>query len=275
MSRFLLSVDVEDWFHTHNLAPAVDRNSWEDRESRVAANIDQLIELFDRYDATATFFVLGWIADHHPEVVEAIDEAGHRIACHGYNHRLLYDQSPKEVRADVERALEAIRTVTDQRIVGYRAPSFSITDYATDILADLGFEYDSSLYRVNSHGRYGSLDTGGTSAVSSLPSGLREVQLPVISLPGTSVPCAGGAYFRLIPYPIYRRIVEQVSGLFVFYIHPWEIDPGQPRLTDAPLSYRLRHYMNLDKTEPRLERLLANFDWTSIESALNREVDNY
>jgi polysaccharide deacetylase family protein (PEP-CTERM system associated) len=268
VSRYLLSVDVEDWFHTHNLKPAIDRDSWGDRESRIERNVTRLLELFDRHDATATFFVLGWIAEQHPDVVRAIEEHSHRIACHGYNHRLLHEQSPEAVREDLVRALDAIRSVTDQSIVGYRAPSFSITDWATDILSDLGFEYDSSLFRIGSHDRYGSLETDGTTTISKLPNGLQEVQLPVVDLPGINIPCAGGAYFRLLPYPIYRRIIERTDGPFVFYLHPWEIDPGQPRVRDVPLSYRLRHYTNLDKTEPRLSRLLDDFDWASIESAL-------
>jgi polysaccharide deacetylase family protein (PEP-CTERM system associated) len=268
LSEYLLSVDVEDWFQTHNLQPAVDRDSWEQRESRVVENVNRLLRLFDRYDATATFFVLGWIADHHPEVVRAIDDHGHRIACHGYNHRLLYDQSPEEVRADVERSLDAITSLTEQQPVGYRAPSFSITDWAADILSDLGFEYDSSLYRVENHGRYGSVSTDRSGGTTRLQSGLREVELPVFDLPGLTVPCAGGAYFRLLPYPIFKQIVDRASEQFVFYLHPWEIDPGQPRVSDAPLSYRLRHYTNLDKTEGRLRRLLDDFDWTAIESGL-------
>jgi len=268
VSRYLLTIDVEDWFHTHNLKPAIDRDSWAEQESRVKRNVTRLLELFDRYDATGTFFVLGWIAEQYPGVVKAIDEYSHRIACHGYNHRLLTEQSPEAVRADLTRALDAIRSATDQRIVGYRAPSFSITDWATDILADLGFEYDSSLFRVASHDRYGSLDTDSTNTISRLPNGLTEVQLPVVNLPGVDIPCAGGAYFRLLPYQIYRRIVEHVDGSFVFYLHPWEIDPDQPRVTDVPLSYRLRHYTNLHKTEPRLSRLLHDFDWDPIESVL-------
>lgn len=273
MSDYHLSVDVEDWFHTHNLAPAVPRDTWGDHESRVGQNVSRLLELFDQFEARATFFVLGWVAEQYPDVVTEIDAHGHRIACHGYNHKLLYEQSPEEVRADVVRALEAIEPLTDQRVVGYRAPSFSITDQATEVLAELGFEYDSSLYRVDSHDRYGSLTVDSSAAVAELDAGITEVQLPVARVAHVTVPCAGGAYFRLLPYPLYKRLVRRTDGPFVFYLHPWEIDPEQPYLTDVPLSNRLRHYTNLGKTEGRLRRLLADFDWTTIESALDNRVE--
>jgi polysaccharide deacetylase family protein (PEP-CTERM system associated) len=153
-------------------------------------------------------------------------------------------------------------------VSGYRAPSFSITDWATEILAELGIEYDSSRFRASAHDRYGSLSTEADSTVTRLASGIREVQLPVVDIPGIQIPCAGGAYFRLLPYPLFRRIVSRSREAFVFYLHPWEIDPDQPRITDVPLSYRLRHYTNLERTEGRLDRLLADFDWSPIESLL-------
>jgi polysaccharide deacetylase family protein (PEP-CTERM system associated) len=235
----------------------------------VTQNVERLLDLFERHDVSATFFVLGWVAEHCPEIVETIDAHGHEIASHGYNHRLLYEQSRDEVRTDIERSLDSLQPLTQQTITGYRAPSFSITDWAIEILQDMGFEYDSSYLRATGHDRYGSLEVNGTAPITSVKDGFREVQLPVISTPVGEFPCAGGAYFRVIPYPIYRRLITRVQNPFVFYLHPWEIDPEQPRLRDAPLSNRLRHYTNLDKTEARLKRLLREFDWSAIESTLD------
>jgi len=268
MTEHLLSIDVEDWFHTHNLAPAIDRNSWAEQESRVKQNVERLLTLLERSDSSATFFVLGWVAEHHPEVVEMIDASGHELASHGYNHRLLYKQSPEEVYEDIAQSLNVLHRQTSQDIAGYRAPSFSITDWTVDILRELGFDYDSSYLRATGHDRYGSLEISERSPLAVLDDDFLEVQLPVFSTPVCDIPCAGGAYFRALPYPIYKRILRRAKRPFVFYLHPWEIDPDQPRVKDAPLSNRLRHYTNLGKTESRLKRLLADFEWSPIESAL-------
>jgi polysaccharide deacetylase family protein (PEP-CTERM system associated) len=270
MSEFYMTVDVEDWFHTHNLDDAIAREDWATLESRVLENTDRLLELFDTYDARATFFVLGWVADNYPEVVRQIDEAGHEIASHGYDHKLLYEKSATAIKDDLKRSLAAIETETSQTVRGYRAPSFSITTEATDQLLELGFEYDSSLFRVTGHDRYGSVDVSSNDTFATLDNGLREVQLPVFDAAGFNVPWAGGAYFRLIPYRAYRRGVRRAArdGPFVFYLHPWEIDPNQPRVSDVKWSYRMRHYTNLDRTEARLERLLDDFQWSAIEDAL-------
>ena len=270
MSEFLLSFDVEDWFHAHNLKSAVSRDEWDDCEFRVEQNTLRILDLLDDHDTTATFFVLGWVADRVPDVVRAIDERGHEIASHGYNHRLLYEQSREEMRADLERSLDVLGELTDQRIRGYRAPSFSITDEAVDALADLGFAYDSSSFPVSGHDRYGSLSARSSETFAELDGGLVEAQLPKLGTGRFGVPWAGGGYFRFVPYPVYRRGVERIarSRDFIFYLHPWELDPEQPRFSELPLSYRVRHYTNLDETAGRLDRLLADFDWGPICDAL-------
>jgi polysaccharide deacetylase family protein (PEP-CTERM system associated) len=272
MTEALLSFDVEDWFHAHNVAPAVDRTEWDDCESRVGRNTGRILDLLEEHEVRATFFVLGWIADRYPDVVKRIAARGHEIASHGYNHKLLYEQTDAELRQDLRRSLEVLEPLTDEPIRGYRAPSFSITDRAADLLSDLGFEYDSSSFAVTGHDRYGglSLSSDPEGTVTRLSNGLIEVQLPKLDLPVTSIPWAGGGYFRFIPYAIYRRGVDRILDErdFVFYLHPWELDPDQPRQSGLPLSYRIRHYTNLDRTADRLGRLLDDFDWKPISEAV-------
>lgn len=268
MSRYLLSFDIEDWFHAHNLGPAIGRSEWDDCELRVEQNTHRILDLLEEHDTKATFFVLGWVAERVPHLVEAIDSRGHEIASHGYNHELLYEQSQVEVRADIERSLDVLQPLTDRPIHGYRAPSFSITDWAADVLAELGFKYDSSSFAAKAHDRYGrlSVPSAPDDTFATLDNGLIEAQLPLLDLPGASIPWAGGGYFRILPYPVYRYGIERITTRqdFIFYLHPWELDPEQPRFEELPLSYRVRHYTNLEKTENRLDRLLADFDWSPV-----------
>ncbi|MFC7176997.1 XrtA system polysaccharide deacetylase [Halosegnis marinus] len=267
---YLLSFDVEDWFHAHNIRPAVSRDQWEAVESRVLGRTRRILELLSDYDVSATFFVLGWVAENHPEVVREIDRQGHEVASHGYNHELLYEQSPAEIRADIRRSIRVLNPLIQGEVDGYRAPSFSITDEAVQILADLELSYDSSSFPVTGHDRYGTLSMPSNEDIVTLDCGIQEVTLPQLNL-GKRIPWAGGGYFRFIPYEIYRRGVERIHSqrTFVFYLHPWDIDPGQPRQKEIPLSYRLRHYTNLDRTEDRLRRLLNDFDWQPIGQSLS------
>lgn len=267
---YLLSFDIEDWFHAHNMAPAVSRDEWTEYESRVREPTHRILDLLDQYNTHATFFILGWVAERHPDLVREIDQRGHEVASHGYNHRLLYNQTPSEVRADLNRSLEILQDLTDQPIEGYRAPSFSITDWASDLLAELGFVYDSSSFAAAGHDRYGQLNRDRKEPVTALSNGLTEVGLPVFDLSIASIPWAGGGYFRFIPYSVYSRGVQRLSTNqpFVFYLHPWELDPDQPRQTDIPWTYRVRHYTNLDATEARLEQLVRDFDWEPIRDGL-------
>lgn len=266
----LLSFDVEDWFHAQNMRPAIGRDEWEDAEQRVVDRTRRILDLLSEYNASATFFVLGWVADHHPDLVHEIDCRGHEVASHGYNHKLLHEQSPAEVKADIERSLDVLNPLIDGEIRGYRAPSFSITDWGVEILANLGFAYDSSSFSVTGHDRYGSLSLPSNEGVVDLECGIKEVTLPQLEFL-TRIPWAGGGYFRFIPYEVYRRGVKRISNRrdFVFYLHPWDLDPGQPRQLEIPLSYKVRHYTNIDRTENRLQRLLGEFDWQSIGSYLS------
>lgn len=267
---YYLSFDVEEWFHAHNLRPAVSPSQWDRRESRVVETTTAILDILDRHDTEATFFVLGWVADRHPELVGRIADRGHEVASHGYDHELLYDKTPEEVRQDVERSLRTLEGIVDGPVRGYRAPSFSVVDWALDVLRDLGIEYDSSSYAVAGHDRYGSLSLEADASETFVDvDGLTEVRLAQLSLGPLSIPWSGGGYFRFIPYPVFERGVRRVGRDrdFVFYLHPWELDSEIPRVDGLPATNRLRHYTNLSKTAGRLDALIEAFDWEPIRAA--------
>jgi len=259
------SVDVEDYFQVAALAPAVARESWPERESRVDRNTGVLLDLLAERGIRGTFFVLGWIAERHPALVRRIAAAGHEIASHGYSHQLIYTQSPAEFRAETVRSKHLLEDLTAAPVIGYRAASFSITRrslWALDVLAELGFRYDSSIFPIR-HDRYGIPGAPAEPGPMTTPSGATLIEFPMSAARwfGIQVPVSGGGYFRLLPYALTRRGLRQINALgrpFTFYLHPWEIDPGQPRIPVGWLS-RLRHYTNLDRCEARLRLLLGEF----------------
>lgn len=267
-----MSVDLEDWFCVYNLSGAIPRKRWDDCESRVGANTRRLLELFAKHDVRATFFVLGWIAERHPGLIAEISERGHEIATHGYSHTMLTELSPLEFEEDLKKALAVTQKSTRDPIVGFRAPSFSLTSrtmWALDVLSRHGIRYDSSVYPVAHHPDYGIPDA--ELSIHQITDSVTEFPLGCAELFGARVPCSGGGYFRMMPYPATRWLLERCNRQgrpFVFYIHPWEIDPGQPRVP-APALKRFRHYINLDKTHDRLDRLLGSFRFTSIRDILH------
>jgi polysaccharide deacetylase family protein (PEP-CTERM system associated) len=273
-----MSIDVEDWFQVENLKSAIDRDSWDSQVLRVEQNTDRMLALLDAKDAKSTFFVLGWVAERCPHLVRRIADAGHEVASHGYGHELIYNLTPAAFREDVLRANGLLEDITGAKVRGYRAPSFSITDWAVDILLDVGVEYDSSAFRTIAHDRYGRLS--GMSAgqpITNLRNGFTEVCVSSLNVGSYPLPWGGGGYFRMIPYPIFSRGVRQIlrSGApYVFYIHPWEIDDGQPRVAPSRLrrSHRLRHYVNIDRCQARWTRLLGDFEWVTIADLLSRGV---
>jgi polysaccharide deacetylase family protein (PEP-CTERM system associated) len=269
------SIDVEDYFQVAALASAVARSTWAQRESRVERNTDKLLGLLDEHGIRATFFVLGWIALHHSGLVKRIARAGHEIASHGFSHQLISTQSPAEFRDETRRSKDLLEDLIGEAVIGYRAASFSITRrslWALDVLLDLGFLYDSSVFPIH-HDLYGipgaSVEPGRVSA----PSGRTLVEFPLsaASFAGAKIPVSGGGYFRLLPYRITRMGLRQINERhrrpYVFYVHPWEIDPGQPRFQVGWLS-RFRHYTNLDRCEDRLRRLLSDFSFAPIVNVL-------
>ena len=268
-----MSVDVEDYFQVSAFEAVVPRERWGEFESRVVRNTERLLDLFDEAGIQATFFVLGWVADRYPGLVRSIAAGGHEIASHGYEHRLVYDQTPQQFRDDLRRARRALEAASGQTILGYRAPSYSITKrslWAFEVLVEEGYLYDASVFPIH-HDRYGIPDAprhqhrvgGGR---------LWEVPAATVQCVGMNLPAGGGGYFRILPYPwtrwAFRRLNEIEKSPAVFYLHPWEIDPGQPRLK-APLLSRLRHYTNLDKTEGRLRHLLTDFRFAPLKRILS------
>ena len=271
-----MTVDVEDYFHVSAFEGSVSRNSWDSLESRVARNTDRLLELFDQAGVRATFFVLGWVAERQPALVRRIAEAGHEVASHGFSHRLIYDQSPAEFREDLRRSRAAISNAASVQVNGYRAPSFSITSrslWALDVIREEGFVYDASVFPIR-HDRYGLPSSPRHFHALERSAGtLWECPGSTIRLAGTNFPVAGGGYFRLLPYAWTRWGISRLNNnerrAAIFYLHPWEIDPEQPRLPGSYLS-RFRHYTNLGKTETRLRRLMTEFPFGTLREVLRR-----
>jgi polysaccharide deacetylase family protein (PEP-CTERM system associated) len=270
-----MTVDVEDYFHVSAFADCVPRSGWDSFESRVAKNTDRLLGLFDAARVRATFFVLGWVAERHPSLVRRIAEAGHEVGSHGFSHRLIYDQSPAEFREDLIRSRTAIANAVSAPVLGYRAPSFSITErslWALDIIREEGFVYDASVFPIR-HDRYG-LPSAPRHFHERECAGGRLWECPgsTIRVAGTNLPVAGGGYFRLLPYAWTRwgisRLNRRERRPAIFYLHPWEIDPAQPRLEGASTISRVRHYTNLDRTESRLRRLVRDFRFAPLRDVL-------
>ena len=272
-----LTIDVEDYFQVAALAEAVRREDWHSMEYRVEANTQRILSLLDRHKARATFFTLGWVAEKSPELVRLIRKEGHEIASHGYSHQLIYNQTPEVFREETRRSKAVLENITGEPITGYRAASYSITNesrWALDILAEEGFAWDSSIFPVH-HDRYGMPGTPRWPHTLTTDKGykLAEFPLSTLKLPGYTLPIAGGGYFRLFPYWFSRwglGSINRQGQPFVFYLHPWEIDPGQPRL-DVKWFSRFRHYNNLDVCEHRLDQLLGHFPFTTVSNVLRAQ----
>jgi polysaccharide deacetylase family protein (PEP-CTERM system associated) len=270
-----MTIDVEDYFHVSVFDKTVRRADWESMESRVVVNTERLLDLFEEYAVRGTFFVLGWVAERHPSLVRSITSRGHELASHGYAHRLVYEQTPESFREDVRRSKSLIEDLSGKRVNGYRAPSFSVTEqslWALDVLLEEGYRYDASIFPIR-HDRYGIPDAPRwPHSMPRAAGSLFEVPGSTVRVGGTNLPVAGGGYFRILPYAWTRwgmRRVNQVDGQpAVFYLHPWEIDPEQPRLP-AGLLGQFRHYRNLHRTEARLRSLMRDFSFGPLESVLS------
>jgi polysaccharide deacetylase family protein (PEP-CTERM system associated) len=269
------SIDVEDYFQVAALAPVVPRDSWSTWEYRAERNTEVILNLLAERGTRGTFFILGWCAERSPALVKRIAAAGHEIACHGFSHQLIYSQTEAVFREETRRSKHFLEDTIGTAVTGYRAASFSITSqslWALDVLIDCGFEYDSSVFPIR-HDRYGIPGAARDPGVITAPSGRTLVEFPMsaASFFGVRVPVSGGGYFRLLPYAVTRsglkQINEQTGQPFTFYLHPWEVDPGQPRLKASALS-RFRHYNNLHKTEPRLRKLLGDFAFSTMRDVL-------
>ena len=264
-----LSIDVEDYFQVSALAPHIARSEWERMPCRVERNVERILALLDESRSRATFFTLGWIAERYPALVRRIVACGHELASHGYAHLRATDQTPAEFLADIVRAKRLLEDLAGLPVRGYRAPSFSIgqhNPWAFDCIVEAGYEYSSSVYPIR-HDHYGMPDA--PRFAYPVREGLLEVPVSTASVLGANLPAGGGGYFRLLPYRVSRLLVRQINRAdgkpAVFYLHPWELDPGQPRIHGTTLRTRFRHYVNLHRTEARLRRLLGDFTWRSID----------
>ena len=272
-----MTVDVEDYFQATCFDRIVSRTSWFERESRVVGNTHKLLEFFHRHDVRGTFFMLGWVAERFPSLVREIASLGHEIASHGFHHQLIYTLTPDQFRDDVRRAKAVIEDAGGCQVRGYRAPSFSIVRsslWALDVLIETGHTYDASVFPIH-HDRYGIPDAPRTPHVIERPAGtIVEVPASTVRIAGTNVPIAGGGYFRLLPYVLTKWGIERLNGAgqpAIFYIHPWEIDPRQPRLPVSRMM-ALRHYSNLHDTLNRMERMLRDFAFDTVTATLESQA---
>jgi polysaccharide deacetylase family protein (PEP-CTERM system associated) len=264
-----LTVDVEDYFQVWALAPWFPRSKWDSAPCRIERNVERILALLEEAGTKATFFTLGWIAERYPELVRRIAADGHEIASHGYAHARVDDLQRESYHADILLAKAILEDVTGAEVRGYRAPSFSIgteTEWAHDCILEAGYRYSSSVYPIR-HDHYGIPDAPRF-AYYSRPE-LLEVPITTTRFLDRNWPAGGGGYFRLLPYPVSRWSIRRVNDVeeqpAIFYFHPWELDPEQPRVKGAGLRTRVRHYLNLGETERRLRRLLGDFQWGRVD----------
>jgi polysaccharide deacetylase family protein (PEP-CTERM system associated) len=269
--RNAMTCDVEDYFQVSAFAPHIDRASWPTRECRVEANIERILALMADGDVKATFFTLGWIAERYPEMVKRIAAGGHEIASHGYGHLRASDQNLAEFTQDISSSKKLLEDLTGQQVRGYRAPSFSIGSanlWALDALLDAGYQYSSSIYPV-AHDHYGMPDAPRFAFYPNGADGLLEIPITTVKLGQRNLPAGGGGYFRLLPYALSRWMMRKVNAeeneAAIFYFHPWELDPGQPRPDGVDLKSRFRHYVNLGRTESRIKALTRDFKWDRMD----------
>jgi polysaccharide deacetylase family protein (PEP-CTERM system associated) len=275
-----MTVDVEDYFHVSALAETISRGDWSKMEYRAEASTERLLEMFAEHQIKATFFVLGWVTKRSPQLIRRIHAAGHEIACHGLTHELVYRQTPQVFRDETRDSKAMLEDATGERVLGYRAASYSITAqslWALDILCELDFVYDSSIFPI-AHDRYGIPGASTRPGRIRAPGGREIVEFPLSTkrVMGVRVPVSGGGYFRLMPYWFTRWALRSVNETdkmpFVFYLHPWEIDPEQPRVRASALS-RFRHYNNLDVCEQRLRSLLGDFRFSTMRDLLRPHLE--
>ncbi|MCP4580282.1 MAG: DUF3473 domain-containing protein [candidate division Zixibacteria bacterium] len=272
----ILSFDIEEHFQVSGLAAAISRDQWDSFPSRVEKNTHKVLNILNRYKVKASFFILGWIAERHPGLVKAIAEEGHEIASHGYDHKLAYDITTEQFSTDLKRTNDILEDITGEKIIGYRAPSFSLASDDSEkfgILVDLGFRYDSSLFPMK-HFRYGDAQSVPVSPfdikVDSQTS-IKEFPVTVVDFLGRRIPAGGGGYFRFYPDFFIKRNLKKVAAEgrpTIIYLHPWEFDPDQPRVSGAGFGNTFRHYVNLGKTMGKLDNVLREFEFGPFKDFL-------
>jgi polysaccharide deacetylase family protein (PEP-CTERM system associated) len=269
--RNAMTIDVEDYFHVSAFASHIAREDWDRLPCRVERNVDAILAMLDECKTHATYFMLGWVAERYPGLVRRIVEQGHELASHGYAHQRATEQSRQEFRQDITRAKALLEDISGVAVQGYRAPSFSIGDgnlWALECLHEAGYRYSSSVYPIR-HDHYG---MPGAPRFAFFPEGgcgLLEIPLTTVRLFNQNLPAGGGGYFRLLPYSVSRWCLKHVNTVdrqpCIFYLHPWEIDPGQPRQSGISLKTRFRHYVNLSSMERRIRALFRDFQWDRVD----------
>ena len=271
-----MTIDVEDYFQVSAFAPYIARTEWDSRECRVERNIQTILEMLARHHTHATFFTLGWIAKRYPQLVRQIVDNGHELGSHGYGHQRASDQSPAEFFNDIDSAKKLLEDLSGQTVLGYRAPSFSIGKgnlWAYDSLLEAGYHYSSSIYPI-AHDHYGMPDS--PRFAYEVRPGLTEIPITTVRLFDRNFPSSGGGYFRLLPYPVTRWLIQRVNTRDqqpgMFYFHPWEIDPDQPRVAGISRKTQFRHYVNIGQTQARLDRLLSDFKWGRVDKVFLNQI---
>ena len=275
-----MTVDVEDYFQVSAFEKAVMRGEWDNLEHRVEQNTHRILDLFDRHQVKATFFTLGWVAERYPQLIRRIVDNGHELASHGYQHTRVSEQTPQQFRQDLKTSRQILEDVGGQPIVGYRAASYSIGAknlWALEVLEDEGYRYSSSIYPVK-HDLYGMPNAPRFAFHPDNAPNLLEIPVTTLKVLDRNVPCGGGGFFRLYPYQFskwaYRHINEREKQSGIFYFHPWEIDPEQPRQKNLSFKSRFRHYLNLDRMQSRLNSLLADFAWNTMQNVFLNKPSN-
>lgn len=273
MKKIIVTIDVEDWFQVESMRGKFPIDTWESQQYRVERNVERILYLLEEKGASATFFCLANIAEKFPSLISSIHESGHEIASHGYNHVMLNQLSDDEITEDLYKSKNILENIICSHVDGYRAPTFSIASHVYPILKKLGYKYDSSLNLFQGHDRYGSVNPlefeNLENGILMHNSGIREFTIPTISKFGASIPWGGGGYFRLLPYFVYKKGVQSYlnyNDFFMFYLHPWELDPDQPKISDISLSNKFRHYNNLARTYEKFSSLLNDFKGVSISN---------
>ncbi len=267
MGPILLTFDVEDWFQVENFKSYIEFSTWNSFELRVEKNTHNILDFLDSFPfkPKATFFVLGWIAQKCPNLVREIQSRGHEIASHGFNHHLCANLTPQDLLEDLKTSKFLLEDMTGSPVFGYRAPSFAVNDTVLCSIEQAGYTYDSSYNSFSAHGRYGTIDLSAApkkDGLFKISDRFYELPLSNLKLMRKIFPLGGGGYFRLYPFPFFKlgmKLVLKKDSAFVFYAHPWEFDPEQPRVEQASTGFKFRHYINLDKTETKLKNLINSF----------------
>ena len=279
----LLTFDVEDWFQVENFKEYIEFSTWNRFELRVEKNTRLILDLLDSFSfkPKATFFILGWIAKKLPGLVREIQNQGHEIASHGNDHHLCTALGEEELLQDLKDSKKQLEDITGKKIYGYRAPSFAVTDQSLKLIDKAGYTYDSSYNSFSAHGRYGKIDlsqVSGQNGVYRLSQNFYELPLSNLTLGQKTIPLGGGGYFRLYPFPLFKqgmKLIFQRENSFTFYAHPWEFDPDQPRVNQASPAFKFRHYINLDKTETKLKKLIQTFSTADFKTCKDQIASQF